>query len=382
MRSSKTEAGLSLLGGAPGRGGDVPAGPRERPASPRVPRRNGRGQARPRVGYGTGGVGRGLAEKAGDFSAHLSDRAHDFATNVYSRAGDAADAVGESGSGLFERSATSAAGWSAGPAARQAVRRTTRAISAAIWPTGPAAVARRPSPAGQSDRPRARPRPRPRRRLDRGGVRNADARRRADVRARPRARPRPAGLDGAEGHAHPERLRHHVPPHRPRPDEPRPRHCRRGPRRPAEPARLGRGRRRRTPAPADPRGDRPRLTYPTAIQLMADANGGVTVYGRVPSSEEGPAPLAIHAVPGVNEIINRVESCSPRLRQTVGPGWTDSSGSHGEQPQQRHRRLQPVPSADVTRWAKSAKIVPPPAAETRKPIKQPAAADPPDRPPH
>src|SRR3954466_6071792 len=105
MRSgcnSKTEAGLSLLGGALlGAAAmyllDPESGRRRREYIGEM--------AEDKLGpaWDTArAASAALAEKAGDYSAHLSDRAHDAATNLYSRAGDAADAVGDSGSGLFD----------------------------------------------------------------------------------------------------------------------------------------------------------------------------------------------------------------------------------------------------------------------------------------
>ena len=313
MRSSKTEAGLSLLGGALlGAAAmyllDPESGRRRRERLGEI--------AEDKLGpaWDTArAASAALAEKAGDFSAHLSDRAHDFATNASSRAGDAADAIGDSGSGLFDtlrhfgRRTVSRASDAAGSAADYAsdfgsdlAERARRQSHAS------------PAPPGQGDRPRARPRPGHAVGWTTAGFGTPDARRRAHVRARPRARPRPPRVARTEDHEYSERLRHDVPPHRPRPHEPRPRHHVRGPRRPTEPARA---------SSEDADGERLLqrvrseighvVTYPTAIQLMADANGTVTVYGRVPSSEEDRLLSCIHAVPGVREIINRVEACSP-----------------------------------------------------------------------
>lgn len=49
------------------------------------------------------------------------------------------------------------------------------------------------------------------------------------------------------------------------------------------------------------------LTYPTHVQLMADAGGTVTLYGQVPQHEEDRLLATIHAVAGVRQIINRLE---------------------------------------------------------------------------
>src|SRR5438270_12544181 len=102
MRSSKTEAGLSLLGGALL---GAAAMYLMDPESGRRRREHLGEMAEDKLGpaWDTArAASAALAEKAGDFSAHLSDRAHDFATNASSRAGDAADAIGDSGSGLFD----------------------------------------------------------------------------------------------------------------------------------------------------------------------------------------------------------------------------------------------------------------------------------------
>jgi len=64
---------------------------------------------------------------------------------------------------------------------------------------------------------------------------------------------------------------------------------------------------------------------------MADSNGAVTVYGRVPTSEEDRLLSTIHAVPGVREIINRVESCPVEAfgasYRSSAAGSLDTTGS-------------------------------------------------------
>lgn len=52
------------------------------------------------------------------------------------------------------------------------------------------------------------------------------------------------------------------------------------------------------------------LTRPTDVQFMTDSSGAVTVYGRVSHGEEDKLLKAIHALPGVREIINRLESAA------------------------------------------------------------------------
>ena len=49
------------------------------------------------------------------------------------------------------------------------------------------------------------------------------------------------------------------------------------------------------------------MARPTDVQLMADAGGVVTVYGRVPASEMDKLLATINRVPGVNRIVNRAE---------------------------------------------------------------------------
>ncbi len=49
------------------------------------------------------------------------------------------------------------------------------------------------------------------------------------------------------------------------------------------------------------------LSRPTDVQLMADADGRVTIYGRVPASEVGQLISTVNGVRGVAQVINRVE---------------------------------------------------------------------------
>jgi gas vesicle protein len=312
MRSSKTEAGLSLLGGALL---GAAAMYLLDPESGRRRREHLGEMAEDKLGpaWDTArAASAALAEKAGDFSAHLSDRAHDFATNVSSRAGDAADAIGDSGSGLFDTlrhfgrrtvsrasdAASSAADYASGfgsdlaeRARRQshaARHRLAKAIDpehvrgtghAVGWTTAgfgtlmlgaglmyvldPERGRGRRAWLGQKTTSILN---------DCGTMFRRTGR---DLMNRARgtmyeARGGLQNLRGSSGDADGERLLQRVR------------------------SEIGHV-----------------VTYPTAIQLMADANGTVTVYGRVPSSEEDRLLSCIHAVPGVREIINRVEVCSP-----------------------------------------------------------------------
>jgi gas vesicle protein len=50
------------------------------------------------------------------------------------------------------------------------------------------------------------------------------------------------------------------------------------------------------------------LSNPAQVQLMADANGIVTLYGKVPSSELDPVLFAINNVPGVRAVVDRLDA--------------------------------------------------------------------------
>ena len=50
------------------------------------------------------------------------------------------------------------------------------------------------------------------------------------------------------------------------------------------------------------------LTYPSQVQIMTSAGGAVTLYGRVPAAEEDRLLATVHAVPGVTQIINRLQA--------------------------------------------------------------------------
>jgi len=67
------------------------------------------------------------------------------------------------------------------------------------------------------------------------------------------------------------------------------------------------------------------LTYPTQVQLMADANGAVTLYGRVPASEMDTLLSTVNGVPGVDQIINRLEVCNTLGEVTGQPGARTAS---------------------------------------------------------
>ena len=49
------------------------------------------------------------------------------------------------------------------------------------------------------------------------------------------------------------------------------------------------------------------ISRPTDIQLMTDAGGVVTIYGRIPSGEVDAMCTCVSAVPGVSRVINRAE---------------------------------------------------------------------------
>jgi hypothetical protein len=49
------------------------------------------------------------------------------------------------------------------------------------------------------------------------------------------------------------------------------------------------------------------ISRPTDIQLMTDAGGVVTIYGRIPSGEVDALCSCVNAVPGVSRVINRAE---------------------------------------------------------------------------
>jgi len=73
------------------------------------------------------------------------------------------------------------------------------------------------------------------------------------------------------------------------------------------------------------------LTHPTHVQLMADADGTVTLYGQVPQHEEDRLLATIHAVPGVRQIINRLEIQPSSV--TMGTNGGTSSGTGQAVPQ-------------------------------------------------
>jgi len=78
------------------------------------------------------------------------------------------------------------------------------------------------------------------------------------------------------------------------------------------------------------------LTHPTHVQLMADAGGTVTLYGQVPQHEEDRLLATIHAVPGVREIINRLEvqpSGVSMGANGAGHGATGTAGAGHAVPQ-------------------------------------------------
>lgn len=332
MRSSKTEAGLSLLGGALlGAAAmyllDPESGRRRREYIGEL--------AEDKLGpaWDTArAASAALAEKAGDFSAHMSDRAHDAATNLYSRAGDAADAVGDSGSGLFDTlrhfgrgivgrasgAASSAADYASdfsSDLADRARRRSHAArhrLAKAIDPEhvrGPGHAAGWTAAgfgtlmlgAGMMyvlDPERGRGRrawigQKATRIFNDCGTMFRRTGRDLMNRARGTVAEARGGLQNLRGDsssgedADGERLVQRIR------------------------TEIGHA-----------------VTYPTAIQLMADANGVVTIYGRVPTSEEDRLLSTIHAVPGVCEIINRVESCSTE-DFGFGAGSSDRTSSTG-----------------------------------------------------
>lgn len=313
MRSSKTEAGLSLLGGALlGAAAmyllDPETGRRRRERLAEL--------AEDKLGPALDtarSASAALAEKAGDFSAHLSDRAHDAATNLYSRGEDAVDTARDSSSGLFDtlrhfgRGIVGRAGGAASSAAdyasdfssdlvdrarsrsHAARHRLAKAIDpehvrgpghAVGWTT--AGFGTLMLGAGlmyvldpeQGRGRRAWMGQKATRILNDCGTMFRRTGRDLMNRARGTVTEARGGLqnlsgassgDDADGERLLQRIR----------------------------SEIGHV-----------------VTYPTAIQLMADANGVVTLYGRVPASEEDQLLSAIHATPGVCEIINRVESCS------------------------------------------------------------------------
>ena len=71
------------------------------------------------------------------------------------------------------------------------------------------------------------------------------------------------------------------------------------------------------------------LTYPTQVQLMADANGAVTMYGRVPASEMDALLSSVRDVPGVSQIVNRLEVCSTLGEVTGEAAGTASPAAGG-----------------------------------------------------
>lgn len=74
------------------------------------------------------------------------------------------------------------------------------------------------------------------------------------------------------------------------------------------------------------------LTYPTQVQLMADANGAVTMYGKVPAGEMDSLLSTVNGVAGVSQIINRLEVCSTLgevTGETAGAGRTAGTGGTG-----------------------------------------------------
>jgi hypothetical protein len=49
------------------------------------------------------------------------------------------------------------------------------------------------------------------------------------------------------------------------------------------------------------------ISRPSDIQLMTDAGGVVTIYGRIPSGEVDALCSCVGNVPGVTRVINRAE---------------------------------------------------------------------------
>jgi len=52
------------------------------------------------------------------------------------------------------------------------------------------------------------------------------------------------------------------------------------------------------------------LANPAQVQLMADADGMVTLYGKIPANELDPVLIAINNVPGVRSVIDRLDAPS------------------------------------------------------------------------
>lgn len=66
------------------------------------------------------------------------------------------------------------------------------------------------------------------------------------------------------------------------------------------------------------------ISRPAEVQLMADAGGVVTIYGRVPASEADKLLSTVSGVTGVRRIINRteVQDITPIATATLGSGQT------------------------------------------------------------
>jgi len=67
------------------------------------------------------------------------------------------------------------------------------------------------------------------------------------------------------------------------------------------------------------------LSFPAQVQLMCDANGAVTLYGRVPAAESERLLSAVRSVPGVRQVNNRTETYSSTEVGNPLSGWTQKS---------------------------------------------------------
>ena len=62
------------------------------------------------------------------------------------------------------------------------------------------------------------------------------------------------------------------------------------------------------------------ISRPTDIQLMTDAGGIVTIYGRIPPGEVDALCSCVSNVPGVTRVINRAEVQDASSASTGGVG--------------------------------------------------------------